>query len=373
MQFKDVIGQQDLKQRLLNSVKSDRMPHAQIFLGPEGSGTLSLALAFSQFVLCESPSETDSCGTCSACIKTDKFIHPDVHFSFPTVGSKVVSTHFYKEWRAALESNPYLNVNQWLSAIQAENKQGNITRDECVSIVKKLSFKIFEGSHKVLIMWLPEYLGKEGNRLLKLIEEPPPNTLFILVAENQEKILNTILSRCQIVKANKLSDEEVIQALIDQQSLSLEEATRISHLSNGNLNEAVSMIDKLEDDNSANFLNWFRICFSGKGDDMVKWVDSFAKLGRENQKQFLRYALHFLREYMVIKMTGNEQVRLQTKELETAKKMTKVISFQQIDQINKLLNDSFYYIERNANPKVLFLDTSIQLNKILRKRPLQAR
>lgn len=320
MQFKDIIGQEDFKERLLNSVRYERMPHAQIFLGPEGCGKLAMALAFAQFVLCENSTENESCGECPACNKAGKMIHPDIHFSFPTVGSKMISSNFYKEWRTAIATNPYLNVNQWLQSIQAENKQGNITKDECVSIVNKLSFKTFEGSHKILIMWLPEYLRKEGNRLLKLIEEPPENTLFILVAENQELILNTILSRCQIVKVNKLSDEAIIGGLIEKEQLTEEEATRIAYLSNGNYNAAVSGIGQLENDSAADFIKWFRVCFAGKGAEMVAWVDEFSKLGRENQKQFLRYALHFLREYMVIKLTGNEKVRLQPKELETAKK-----------------------------------------------------
>ncbi len=368
MQFKQIIGQQQAISQLISAVQSDRLPHAQIFLGPQGAGGLSLALAFAQFVLCSNPSESDSCGTCPACTKSTKFIHPDVHFSFPTVGSKMVSTNFYKEWRTALTANPYLNINQWLQAILAENKQGNITRDECVSIVKKLSFKTFEGSHKVLIMWLPEYLGKEGNRLLKLIEEPPENTLFILVAENQELILNTILSRCQILKVNKINDVDMISALQENHGLSEPEASRIAFLTNGNLNEAITLIGSLETDNSASFLEWFRLCFTGRPAEMLKWTAEFSTIGRENQKQFIRYGLNFLREYLLIKTTGNTDVRLQPNELATANKMTKVIEFHQIEQINALLNDCYYYIERNANVKVLFLDASIQLNKILKNK-----
>jgi len=368
MQFKDIIGQQHAISQLISAVQTDRLPHAQIFLGPQGAGGLSLALAFAQFVLCTNPSESDSCGTCPACVKASKYIHPDVHFSFPTVGSKMVSTNFYQEWRTALTANPYLNINQWLQAINAENKQGNITRDECVSIVKKLSFKIFEGSHKVLIMWLPEFLGKEGNRLLKLIEEPPENTLFILVAENQELILNTILSRCQILKVNKINDTDMISLLQEKHQLSEADARRIAFLTNGNLNEAIMLIDSLETDNSGSFLKWFRLCFTGRPAEMLEWTREFSTLGRENQKQFIRYGLNFLREYLIVKTTGNTNVRLQPNELATANKMTKVIAFHQIEQINSLLNDCYYYIERNANVKVLFLDASIQLNKILKNK-----
>ncbi len=366
MQFKDVIGQEKIKQRLISSVKGGRMPHAQIFLGPQGSGNLSLAIAFAQFVLCEQPTENDSCGTCRSCNKVGKLIHPDVHFSYPTVGSKMVSTHFLKQWRASIASNSYLEINQWLQALDAENKQGNITRDECVDIIKKLSFKTFEGTHKILIMWLPEYLGKEGNRLLKLIEEPPENTLFILVAENQELILNTILSRCQLLTMNKLKHEDIVHALVARKQVEEQEAQRIAFLADGNFTEALSLIGNATNDNATGFLKWFRVCYLGKATELVEWVDEFAKLGRENQKQFLRYALHFLREYMVIKLVGDAKARLQPNELTTAQKMTKVIEYEQIEPISTVLNNCFYYIERNAHPKVLFLDASIQINKILK-------
>ena len=179
MQFQQVIGQGKTKEILRSMISSDRMSHALIFLGSEGCGKLALALAFAQYVLCSDKQENDSCGKCSNCIKSAKLVHPDIHYSYPTVGTKVVSTHLLPDWRKAMLENPYLNANQWLQSIGAENKQGNITKDECVEIIKKLSLKIFEGSHKILIMWLPEYLGKEGNRLLKMIEEPPPNTLFL--------------------------------------------------------------------------------------------------------------------------------------------------------------------------------------------------
>ena len=261
-----------------------------------------------------------------------------------------------------------MEINGWLQALGADNKQGNITRDECLDIMRKLSFKTFEGTHKVLIMWLPEYLGKEGNRLLKLIEEPPENTLFILVAENQEKILNTILSRCQLLKINKLKHQEVVNALIEKVHLEEQEANRVAFLADGNFTEALSLTSNASNDDALGFLNWFRVCYQGKAIDLVNWVNDFSKLGRENQKQFIRYALHFLREYMVIKLVGDTRARLQPNELQTAQKMTKVIEYEQIEPITKILNDCFYYIERNAHPKVLFMDASIQINKILKRK-----
>jgi len=367
MQFKQIIGHTALKRQLCSSVDTARIPHAQLFLGPEGSGQLALALAFAQYVLCENPSDGDSCGQCSACNKATKFIHPDVHFSFPTVGSKAISNHFLENWRTALKDNPYLNANEWLQHIGAENKQGNITKEECVSIVKKLSLKSFEAVHKILILWLPEYLAKEGNRLLKLIEEPPENTLFVLVAENQELILNTIISRCQILKVHALPDNEIIEGLMHQKGLSETEAQKAAHLSDGNYNAALQVARHQENDNARLFLEWLRKCYQGHGVEQVSWAEKLAGLGRENQKHFLHYALHFLREFLRLKLIGEEGVRLQQEELNTAMKMLKVIDVDQVEQIVKLFDDCTYYIERNANPKILFLDAAIQINSILKR------
>ena len=214
MQFSDIIGQAAVKQHLIHTASDDRIAHAQLFWGNEGSGNLPLAIAYAQFVLCENKQATDSCGTCKACVKAQKLIHPDLHFSYPTVGAKALSTELLPQWRKALQQQSYLTINQWLALLGGENKQGNITAAECLDISKKLSLKAFESDYKILILWLPEYLGKEGNRLLKLIEEPPEKTLFLLVANNQELILNTILSRCQLVKINPLDDADYYRAII---------------------------------------------------------------------------------------------------------------------------------------------------------------
>lgn len=345
---------------------SGRMPHALLMLGQQGVGGLPLAMAYAQYILCANKTpEGESCGTCANCIKAEKMIHPDIHFSYPTVGSKTIATHVLKEWRAAVAENPYLNVNQWLEKLGAENKQGNIPVAECVEIVKKLSLKTFEASHKILIMWLPEYLGKEGNRLLKMIEEPPDDTLFVLVAENQDLILNTVLSRCQLVKLSLLSDDDVKDALI-LRGVTRGDAEAIAHLAEGDLNAALTLSKESENDNANLFLEWMRTCFKGNGVEMVTWIDRFAGIGRERQKLFLRYGLHFLRELMVLILTGNENLRLRGNELETAKRMKNVLKFNHIEPIATLFDETIFHIERNANPKVLFLDASIRLNKILK-------
>ena len=368
MRFAEVIGQYAVKDDLHQMVAADRLPHALLFLGPGGSGKLALALALAQYVLCSNPSEEEACGECAECSKVEKLIHPDLHFSFPTVGTNVTSDAFLSQWREALLENPYMDVNEWLQRIGAENKQGNINKQECVNIIHKLSLKTFTTNRKILIMWLPEYLGKEGNRLLKLIEEPPEQTLFVLVAENQELILNTILSRCQIVKVNGLDDEAIIEALKALENVDQSIATTAAQLSDGNYNEALKFARSKQNDHAGLFLDWLRLCYQGNGVKLVNWAEKIATLGRENQKQFIQYALHFLREYLVLKMTDTAIVRLQGTELETAKKLMPLIEFDQIEKIVNLLSEQAYYVERNANPKVLFLSASIEVNRILKRR-----
>ncbi len=372
MQFKDVIGQSVAKDQLLQMVASDRMPHALLFVGKEGSGKLGLALAFAQYVLCQQKKEGEPCGRCTNCIKAAKWIHPDIHFSFPTVGTNVKSDQFLEQWRVMLSEHTYPAIFEWLQMIGAENKQGNINKEECLNIIRKLSLKSFEGKHKVLIMWLPEYLGKEGNRLLKLIEEPPEDTLFLLVAENAELILNTILSRCQIIRLRSLSDEQVKEGLV-RRGIDENRAFQISQLADGNFNEALKLLKQIDNDNAILFLEWMRKCYRGNSVELVQWVERFAKFGREHQKFFLRYALHFMREYLYL-CTTNELsgVRLTDAERQTAIKFKQIINFDQIEEIVTLLNQLSFYIERNAHPKVLFLDASLQMNNFLRNQKVSS-
>jgi len=399
MLFQDIIGQQRTKAFLAPLAASGRVPHALLFLGPTGCGNLALAVAFAQMLQCEkvrsselevpssdglglfedpedesqtsnsklqTPNFQAACGECPACRKAAAFAHPDIHFSFPTVGTNAVSTDFLKEWRAFLTENPYADANTWLQRLGAENKQGNINKEECNAILKKLSLKTFEGRYKILLMWLPEYLGKEGNRLLKLIEEPPEQTIFLLVAENQELILNTVLSRCQLVKTDLLSDEEVADALHQRLGLEADRARQVAFLAGGNFGAARVLAENPDNDDARLLLDWLRRCWRGNAVEMVRWTEEFAKLGRENQKQFLHYGLHFLREMLALVATGDAALRLRPDELATAQNMAKVLNFEKIAQIVTLFNDNIYFVERNANPKILFLDTSIQLNRIMK-------
>ena len=366
----NVLGQHRAKSFLSQLQFSGRVPHALLFAGQTGWGTLALAVEFAQWLLCEAGEDTKQhggpCGRCNACRKTAQFIHPDLHFSYPVIGANAVSSTFLNEWRSALAENPYLDANTWLQRLGADNKQGNITKDECNAILKKLGLKAFEGRYKILLMWLPEYLGKEGNRLLKLIEEPPEQTVFLLVTENAELILPTILSRCQLVKTDPLSDADISAGLQETRQIDASRAQQIAFLSGGDFQQALQLADNPENDDAAFLLDWLRKCWRGNGVELVKWTETFAKLGRENQKQFLYYGLHFLRELLAMVVSKNTNARLRPEELQTAQNMAAVLNFEKIAQMVNIVNDNVFYIERNANPKILFLDTSIQFNRILK-------
>ena len=366
MQFKEIVGQDAVKQRLLNTFRENRVSHAQLFLGPEGSGSLALAVAYAQYLSCEDKQSDDSCGVCSSCRKYQKLLHPDLHFSYPFFAKHKDDNAltFIEQWREAFLANPYLNLDTWRGYLEAENKQANINIAECHQIIKKLSLKPFESAYKILILWLPEYLDKEGNALLKIIEEPQPNTLFLLVAENQDQILNTILSRTQLVKIPALGFDDIKQYLI-KNGQPVQTAEEAAYLSNGNLTEALAMLQQDSNGYHATFVQWLRLCFSNKGLELIKLVDLLAKLGRENQKNFLRYGISFLRECCLILAGGEELVHLPQQELDTARKMSTVMNNTQIEAISAELEKVHYHVERNGNPKILFLDVSLQIVKIL--------
>ncbi len=361
-----VFGQDDAQAYLRQLLQQERIPHALLLAGKTGWGTLVLALEFARWLQCPStPAGLPDC-SCKACQKARQWVHPDIHFSYPVVGANAVSTDYLPEWRKAMGENPWLSAHEWFQRLGAENKQGNITKEECIAIVRKLSLKAFEGPYRILLMWLPEYLGKEGNRLLKLIEEPPEQTVFVLAAENTDAMLPTLLSRCQIVKTYPLPDETVAEALQSHQGLDAERARQIAFLANGDYHLALQMTQTLDSDDARLLVEWLRQCWRGNGTDLVRWAEQFAQLGRENQKQFLGYALHFLRELLALKVNPTLSVRLRPAELETARKMANLFAWEHITQLAARINDSIFHIERNANPKALILDASISIHRLFK-------
>ena len=373
MQFKKIIGQESIKHQLIQTVEENRVSHAQLFLSCDGSGALPIAIAYAQYINCLDRQPDDSCGECSSCRKYERYIHPDLHFSYPFFASKDVKTavDVLEEWRSMLLEDAYFDMDVWRSKLSAENKQANINIAECHDIIKKLSYKSFEGDTKVLIMWLPEYLDKEGNSLLKIIEEPPANTLFILVANNQEQILSTLLSRTQIVKIPKLNHTVVENYLKHEFGLSENQAAEYSFLADGNLIEAKQLVASTHNENADKFAEWLRMGYGNRVMDMTAFVDQVAGWGRENQKNFLKYGISFLRECSLLISGADALVKLPDSALQTAQKLSKhVLDLSMADAIISELERAHYHIERNANPKILFLDVSLQLVKIIKFKSL---
>lgn len=374
MRFKDIIGQEAIKHNLIKTIKDNRVSHAQLFLGPESSGSLALALAYAQYINCEHKLVDDSCGECSSCKKYSKIIHPDLHFSFPFFAKhgKEASLDYIADWRKAFLGNPYLSFDYWRDFVKAENKQGNINIAECHQIIQSLSLKPFEAEYKVLIMWLPEYLGKNGNALLKLIEEPAQKTLFLLVAQNQEQILTTILSRTQLVKINRPKEMEIIHFLMREHKVDEEQAKQIAFISDGNIEKALASIAESTHNSFYElFRSWILLCFKNDGLGLVDLVEKdFPKMGRENQKSFILYAINIMREVLLLKNSLQQMFRLTGKEETLAERFAELFGHDQVEAIITLFEETSFNIERNANPKILFLDVSLQLVLLLKYQTL---
>lgn len=398
MRFTDIIGQQEVKQQLTELVQHNRLSHALLFLGKEGSGALPLALAFAQYIVCEKvqgkntaalqqgPSlfgddppplplerglggEADSCGSCPACLKAAQLVHPDIHFSFPTVtkkaGEKPVAADFITEWREFIKLNSYGNLFDWIEMIkEKENSQGKITARECDEIIKKLSLKSFESEYKVLIMWMPEELDKEGNKLLKIIEEPPANTLFILVAENEELVLPTIVSRCQLIKIPMLETRDIEEALVNRNKTDAAIARQVANVSEGNYREALQLAQHAEEDWQTLLREWLNAILKTGPVAQTKWVEEISRLGREKQKQFLRYFNHLLEQAVLLRAMGNAPGAFGT-ERDFAERLNKIAGIEQQQAIIEELDRASYYIERNANGKMLFHALTIKLYHII--------
>lgn len=379
MLFSSIIGQQTVKQRLIQAVRDNRIAHAQLFFGAEGSGSLALAIAFAQYLSCEDRNENDSCGKCSSCIKYNKLIHPDLHFSYPTApvkDRKAKSAEYAGEWREAVLANPYLSLQDWYEFIGIENKQGYMSVEESGEIIRHLTLKSYESKYRVMIIWMAEKMRTDAfNKLLKIIEEPPDNTIFILVTENYEQIIQTILSRTQLVKVNRISDKELSEAIKEKFNLGNQEAQRIVHLADGNYNVAQSLA-KQESGSieiEKEFIDWMRMCvmlnIPGKQNEYFKmlneWIDVMAKAGRERQKNFLHYGLEIARECLMTNYADLSLVRINDDVIPTFSRFVKFINYQNADLFTEELSKANFHIERNANPRILFLDLSFKMNKIL--------
>lgn len=382
MLFLDILGQAHIKNHLTTSVDAGRIAHAQLFIGPEGSGTLPMALAYAQYILCGNTNNENTGGNESCNIKFKNFSHPDLHFAFPVttsskVKSKPVSDFYLEEWRQLLEQQPYGNLFDWYKLLEVDNKQGQIGVEEALQIVKSLTLKSYEGGYKVMLIWMAEKMNTAcANKLLKLIEEPPEKTIFLLVAEDEEQIINTIRSRCQILHFPPLAEVTIAEALVKKYHIETSVASKIAHQSNGNFNKACDLI--YQDSEDIQFEKWFvlwvRSAFKAKGNksaihDLISWSEEIAKTGRETQKKFLAFCLNYFRQALLLNYKANDLVYLEPKvESFKLEKFAPFVHDSNIIEISDELQDAIYHIERNGNSKIILTDLSIKLTRLLHKK-----
>lgn len=381
MLFKDLLGLSHIKNHLVSSADAGRIPHAQLFVGPEGCGTLPIAVAYAQYIICGNLNGENTEGSSSCNIKFNSLSHPDMHFAFPVsnsdkIKSHAVSNHYMEEWRQFVKEQSYGNLFDWYRLIGIEKKQGQIGVDEAMDIVKKLALKSYEGGYKVMLIWMAEKMNTSAaNKLLKLIEEPPAKTVFLLIAEDEEQIIQTIRSRCQILHFPTLSEEAIANALVEKGSVR-KEAMRLAHEANGNFNKALDLMNKDSEDLVFEkwFVQWVRSAFKAKGNrsaihELILWSEEVAKTGRETQKKFLHYCLAVMRQAMLINYNVKElsymQIHVDGFQLE---KFAPFVHENNILNIVEELEEAIYHIERNGNSKIILTDLSIKLTRLLHKK-----
>ena len=381
MLFNDILGLVHIKKHLIQSADASRIPHAQLFVGPEGCGTLPMALSYAQYVICQNTNGENIEGNEACNLKCNSLSHPDVHFTFPVsnsdkIKSHAVSNHYMEEWRQFVKEQPYGNLFDWYQLIGTEKKQGQIGVDEAHDIVKKLALKSYEGGYKVMLIWMADKMNiAAANKLLKLIEEPPEKTVFILIAEDEEQIIQTIRSRCQILHFPPLA-ENVIATALEAKGLSKEEASKIAHEANGNFNKALDLKNNDSEDLVFEkwFVQWVRSAFKAKGNkaaihELILWSEEVAKTGRETQKKFLKYCLTVMRQALLINYNAKElaylQIHVDGFQLE---KFAPFVHENNILDITEELESAIYHIERNGNSKIILTDLSIKLTRLLHRK-----
>lgn len=376
MYFRDIIGQEALKKRLLQTVNENRVSHAWLFFGPEGAGALPVALSFSRYILCTQRNGDDACGTCPSCNKINKYIHPDLHFVYPVNKTRnmdrdaATSEDFIADWRNFLLSNPYGRLTQWYDFIDLENKQGMISTEESRKLSAKLFLKSFESDYKVVIIWQPEKMNDQAsNKLLKLIEEPPAMTIFILVTENPEQLLGTVRSRCIPVKIPRISDQEMSTALRNRHGISEEKITDLVRLSEGSYLKAQELITDTDElgYNFVKFRDLMRGCFKGSISEMMKITEEISALTREKQKSFLEYGLRTVRESVALHFDTPDIVFITKEEKEFTPNLAPFINGKNVIPFSNELNKAIADIERNGNGRIVLLDLALKISGMLRK------
>lgn len=366
--FRDVVGQDETKRLLLGCAHDGKMPHALLFAGKLGTGKLPLALALSRYLLCQHPDPEDACGKCPACKMMDRLAHPDLHFVFPIVkrkgGKDTVCDEYLSQWREMLERNAYVTLQQWMEKIDAGNQQPQIYVRESDEIQRKLSLKSSQGGYKVMLVWLPEKMNVEcANKLLKLLEEPPAKTVFLLVSEQPEQLLATIVSRTQRINLHPLEDADIVRFLQERCGLVEEDAHDIAHRSAGSLIKALENI-QLSDENKLCFelfVSLMRQAYSRDIRGLKSWSEQVAGMGRERQKNLLEYCQRMARENFVNNFHRREMVYMNAEEEHFAVRFSPFINERNIFQIMALLGEAQAHIEQNVNPKMVFFDMALKM------------
>jgi DNA polymerase-3 subunit delta' len=375
MFFSEIIGQEFITGKLKQTTKENRISHAWLFFGPEGSGSLPLAIAFARYILCTDRKDDDACGNCPACNKVSKYIHPDLHFVFPVNKTRhvdkdnVVSDDFLTDWRSFLSNNPYGRLNQWYDQIELENKQGIINTEESKRLAGKLFLKSYESDYKVVIIWQPEKMNDQaGNKLLKLLEEPPPMTIFVMVSENPELLLSTVRSRCTPLKIPRIDDSSLTEVLISRHQFNPDKAEKTARLAAGNYIKALDLMSDAEESkyNFVSFRSLMRSCFKSSIPEIMKMAEELASLTREKQKSFLEYALGVLRESMALHFNTESIVFINDEEQTFTPNFAPFVHGRNIVQLAAEINKAIQDIERNVNGRIVFLDMSLKLASLIK-------
>lgn len=376
MQFSQVYGQTLLKESLKKMAEGKQIPHAMIWLGEEGTGNLPMALAFATYLHCASPVDGDSCGRCDSCGKHARLMHPDMHLSFPVIGKSgegggALSTTYLSEFRQAVAAHPYFSFPDWLQLMEVGNKQASISRAECYDLMGRLSLTAYSGSWKILVMWMPEFLGQAGNVILKMLEEPPPGTLFFLVASRTDHILPTIVSRAQKLRVPPLEIEDVTLALVERYGMGHEEALHLAPLAEGNILKMKQMVetDENEGTGDALFMEMMRLAYSGKVAPLMAWLDQVSDLGREAQKKILLVGLELLRGCL-LELHGSRAIQPATNAHQAfITGFSRFLDVPKLNRIHKHIQEAITHLERNAHTRLLFHTLVNRLNETLRPNP----
>lgn len=382
MRFSEILGQDYIKNHLAKSASSGRIPHAQLFVGPEGCGTLPMAIAYAQYILCQNSGIENEGGNEACNLKFESVSHPDLHFIYPTVTtedvkSKPKSIDFIADWRAFLADNPYAGLFDWYRTLGVQNKQGEIRVEDAQEILKSLALKSYEGGYKVMIIWMAEKMNiSASNKLLKLLEEPSDKTLFILIAENEEDIIQTIRSRCQVLQFNRLSEQVIAEALVSRENIDARMASKLAHQAQGNYNKALQLLTEDGEDVYFEkwFVDWVRGAFRAKGNaaainDLIGWSEQIASLGRETQKKFLHYCIDMFRQALLLNYQTTSLVYMEPKiEKFKLENFAPFVNGNNINDIFRELSDAVYHIERNGNAKIILTDLSIKLTRLIHKK-----